>query len=173
MAARYSRTDAGAYMRYEDAAIELPPELPEDHPEYAASLEQARKLVREIYHEDFAKKKATADRKELANRMIENGRFAMQLLQNNLVHAGFWGSLRPGPATAIPNACPAAGDWANPAYTANLLAIPVQAFADGSTLGDCGVSGVLANSQVLVVSHANTCVAGAAGCLASGPHLQV
>lgn len=29
----FRKTDAGAYMRYENAAIELPPELPTDHPQ--------------------------------------------------------------------------------------------------------------------------------------------
>jgi unsaturated rhamnogalacturonyl hydrolase len=34
--ANFRRTKAGATMRYEDAAIELPPELPADHPDAAA-----------------------------------------------------------------------------------------------------------------------------------------
>lgn len=40
--AGFRRTQSGAYLRYEDAAIELPPELPSDHPDYAASLERGR-----------------------------------------------------------------------------------------------------------------------------------
>lgn len=40
--AGFRRTQAGAYMRYEDAAIELPPELPPEHPDYAASLERGK-----------------------------------------------------------------------------------------------------------------------------------
>lgn len=105
-----------------------------------------------------------------SNRQIENGRFAIQVLQNDLAHAGFWGALRPAAPTAIPDPCTPA------AYDANLLAIPVQGFADGATLGDCGVTGVLDESDVLVVSHANTCVFDAAGCDGggdTGPHLQV
>lgn len=35
------------------------------------SLEQARKLVREIYHDDYTGKKTLAERKDLARRMIE------------------------------------------------------------------------------------------------------
>ncbi|HPT27111.1 MAG TPA: glycoside hydrolase family 88 protein [Bryobacteraceae bacterium] len=35
--AAFRRTTAGAYMRYENAAIELPPELPGDHPAAAAA----------------------------------------------------------------------------------------------------------------------------------------
>jgi len=110
-----------------------------------------------------------------SNRQIENGRFAIQVLQNDLVHAGFWAGARPGTPTAIPAPCLDSGSW-DDAYKANLLGIPVQGFADGSALGDCGVSGVLSDSDVLVVSHANTCAAGTAGCdggADTGPHIQV
>ncbi len=117
-----------------------------------------------------------------ANRQIENGRFAIQVLQNDVAHAGFWGrlgySMAPAPAipapTAIPDPCVVAG-W-DDAYKKNLLAIPVQGFADGSTLVGCSVSNVLASSDVLVVRHANTCTAGTAGCdggTDTGPHIQV
>jgi type IV pilus assembly protein PilW len=117
-----------------------------------------------------------------ANRQIENGRFTIQVLQNDLIHAGFWGqlgySLPPAPSmpvpTAIPNPCVVAG-W-DDAHKKNLLAIPVQGYADGSTLAGCNVSAVLANSDVLVVRHANTCTAGSANCdggTDAGPHIQV
>lgn len=110
-----------------------------------------------------------------SNRQIENGRFAIQVLQNDLVHAGFWGAVRPAAPTATPDPCAAAAGW-DAAYKTNLLAIPVQGFADGGTLAGCGVSGVLGESDVLVVSHANTCAFGAAGCdggTDTGPHIQV
>lgn len=42
--AGFRRTDAGAYLRYEDAAIELPPELPRDHPDAERAAEQAKKV---------------------------------------------------------------------------------------------------------------------------------
>lgn len=116
-----------------------------------------------------------------ANRQIENGRFAIQVLQSDLIHAGFWGQLgytmAPAPSmpapTAIPDPCVVTG-WGD-AYKKNLLAIPVQGFADGSTLADCKVSNVLDSSDVLVVRHANTCTAGTAGCdgeADTGPHIQ-
>lgn len=119
-----------------------------------------------------------------ANRQIENGRFAIQVLQNDVIHAGFWGPLGytmpPAPSmpvpTAIPDPCVVAG-WDDP-YKKNLLAIPVQGFADGSSLTACGITAadVLPSSDVLVVRHANTCTWGAAGCDGSadtGPHIQV
>lgn len=116
------------------------------------------------------------------NRQIENGRFALQLLQGDVVHAGFWGSLgytmAPAPAfatpTAIPNPCVVSG-W-DDVYKSNLLALPVQGFANGSTLTACNVTGVLASSDVLVVNHANTCIAGSTNCdggTDTGPHIQV
>ncbi|HOA72152.1 MAG TPA: glycoside hydrolase family 88 protein [Phycisphaerae bacterium] len=43
--AGFRRTQGGAYMRYENAAIELPPELPEDHPDFARTAEQARHVT--------------------------------------------------------------------------------------------------------------------------------
>lgn len=118
------------------------------------------------------------------NRQIENSRFAMQILGADLVHAGFWGrlgytaasaSLNPFPTpTAIPSPCTVAG-WDDP-YKINLLGVPVQLFADGSALGACNVAGVLPSSNVILVRHANTCVAGSAGCdggTDTGPHIQV
>jgi unsaturated rhamnogalacturonyl hydrolase len=35
--AEFRKTASGAYVRYENAAIELPPELPEDHPDFEAA----------------------------------------------------------------------------------------------------------------------------------------
>jgi unsaturated rhamnogalacturonyl hydrolase len=42
--AGFRRTEAGAFVRYEDAAIELPPELPPDHPDYDRAAEQAKRV---------------------------------------------------------------------------------------------------------------------------------
>ena len=115
-----------------------------------------------------------------ANRQIENGRFAIQILQGDLQHAGFWGrlgySMPPAPSfpapTAIPDPCLV---W-DAATRQNLVAMPVQGYADGGALGGCGIGGVLASSDVLVVRHANTCTTGTAGCDGGsddGPQIQV
>lgn len=107
------------------------------------------------------------------NRQIENGRFAIQLLQDDIVHAGFWGSFVPGfddltglgapldAPNALPDPCLAhsAANWTTD-YIKNLVGIPVQGNA-----GTCTVVGnQQANTDVLVVRHAQSCVAGAAGC---------
>jgi len=102
----------------------------------------------------------TNDEMAKTNVLIENGRFSLQLMQADVQHAGFWGELDNNidSPTAIPDPCVVAG-W-NAAYKTNLIGIPVQAFPDATGLASCGVTGVLASSDVLLVRHANTCVKG-------------
>ena len=109
------------------------------------------------------------------NRQIENGRFAIQLLQDDVEHAGFWGSYVPqfddltlsGPSgpldapTALPDPCKTQANWTGNDLS-NLIGIPVQGDA-----GSCTAAGVVANQQpntdVLVVRRAMNCVAGSGG----------
>ena len=108
-----------------------------------------------------------------ANSVIENGRFAIQLLEDDLVHAGYWGTWVPqfdnptfedvpgdAPA-AVPDPCLAydPGDW-DAAYYSNLIGIPVQAYeADDVALPCTAVAtSRVADSDVLVVRHAEMCV---------------
>jgi type IV pilus assembly protein PilW len=112
------------------------------------------------------------------NQLIENGRFAMQLLQEDVAHAGFWGPIDAQSPTAVPDPCVAysPATW-TAAYIVNVLSVPVQGYQDGSPYAACGagLGSVLANSDVLFVTHASTCVVGA-GCEGAGdtgPHIQV
>lgn len=119
-----------------------------------------------------------------ANSLIENGRFAIQLIQNDLIHAGFWGghvpqfddltfSTAPTDApTAVPEiyATYNTANWTSP-YKNNLIGVPVQAYdaAPGCTDpgGGCTTERVLdkkANTDVLVVRHAETCLPGVGNC---------
>ena len=103
------------------------------------------------------------------NRQIENGRFTIQLLQSDLVHAGFWGDFipqfedrnvsAPGDVpNAVPDPCKAPGTWVV-ADRNNLIGIPVQ---DG--VGTCAVvTSPLANTDVLVVRHAEPTTGAACG----------
>lgn len=113
------------------------------------------------------------------NGQIESGRFAMQILQGDIEHAGYWGSyvpqfndltLPPGlvpndTPTAVPDPCLAfsAANWTT-AYETNLIGIPVQAYDDVPT--GCGtiVANRKANTDILVVRHASTCAVGDANC---------
>jgi Tfp pilus assembly protein PilW len=110
------------------------------------------------------------------NSLIENGRFAIQLLQDDLVHAGYWGGYVPqfdnfsstgvpGDApTAVPDPCAAYSTW-DSTYRINLLGTPVQAY-DALPAGAGCLSPLAqrANSDVLVVRHAETCVPGVGNC---------
>lgn len=111
------------------------------------------------------------------NFQIESGRFAIQILQNDIVHGGFWGSYVPqfndltatgAPAdvpTAVPDVCLAynATNW-NAGYKTNLIGIPVQSYSTmPSSCSSVVVGSQKANTDVLVVRHAETCVAGSGG----------
>lgn len=116
-----------------------------------------------------------------ASSMIESGRFAIQVLESDLVHAGFWGThvpqfddltLKgvPDPAQVpdvVPPACLSyvAADW--PGQVKNLVGIAVQAYgvvpsACASPAGP--VQGATGESDVLVVRHAETCTPGDGNC---------
>ena len=111
------------------------------------------------------------------NSQIESGRFAIQLLENDVVHAGFWGTYvpefddltftgTPGDApTAVPDPCLtySTANW-NTTYKNNLIGIPVQAY-DSAAVGTCTVvANKQANTDVLVVRHAETCLPGVGNC---------
>jgi len=117
-----------------------------------------------------------------ANSVIENGRLAIQLLESDLVHAGFWGSFVPqfddqtdgvipaDPPTAVPDPCANynPGLW-NAAYITNLLGIPVQVYDSDATCGAI-ITDKVAGTDVLVVRHAETCIPGEGGnCPADNP----
>jgi type IV pilus assembly protein PilW len=111
-----------------------------------------------------------------ANSMIENGRFAIQLLEEDVMHAGYWGQYVPQfddqtgstttpPAdvpTALPDPCAAYSSW-DPAYRNNLLGIPMQAYTTAAVCSGI-VTDKLANTDMLVVRHVDTCIAGETGC---------
>lgn len=113
---------------------------------------------------------------ERMNGLLENGRFTAQLLQQELVHAGYWGGYLPefddlsstvDPADApsgIPDICQAYNTW-DSAYRSNLLGIPVQS-ADVLPAGPGCVAPLSqkAGTDVLIVRHADTCVPGTANC---------
>jgi type IV pilus assembly protein PilW len=127
------------------------------------------------------------------NNQIDNARFALQVLKDDVIHAGFWGPFVPlydeliaggipGDApTYVPAPCRAysAANW-DATYLRNLGGIVVQtydAIAAGAAVAGtdsptgCGggsglgiVTNKKANTDVLVVRHAETCVAGVGTC---------
>lgn len=115
-----------------------------------------------------------------SNRQIENGRYAIQFLGNDIAHGGYWGGYVPSfdnlataavptdTPTAVPDPCLAysSANWIT-AYKNNLLGIPAQVHE--SVPGSCAA--VVADKQddtdVLVVRHAETCLPGVGGCAAA------
>jgi type IV pilus assembly protein PilW len=111
-----------------------------------------------------------------ANSLIENGRFAIQLLESDLVHAGYWSTHVPAfddqtsedvpldVPGALPDPCLAytPADW-DSNYLDSLIGIPVQLY-DAATVCAGVVADLLGSSDVLVVRHVEECVAGTADC---------
>lgn len=129
-----------------------------------------------------------------SNRVIENGRFALQLLQTDISHAGYWGGYVPqfdslistaAPAdvpTAVPDPCLAYASW-NAAHKTNLLGVAVQGYeiptvVPSPTLSVCAsrVTNPKASTDVLVIRHVESCVPGVGDCAVQTVgdlHLQV
>jgi len=97
------------------------------------------------------------------NSQIENGRFAIQLLQNDIVHGGYWGGYVPdfddltasttvaptGIPTAVPDPCaPVAAD------AVGLIAFPLQTY-ETATSATCATN-KKDNTDVVLIRHAAT-----------------
>lgn len=109
-----------------------------------------------------------------SSEQIDNGRYAIGVLSEDLRLAGYYGELNvaalmvPG---ALPDLCsndPA--DW--------LAAIPlhVQGFDEGAGAPSCVPASLKSGTDVLAVRRVRTCTAGSAGCdavAAAQPYLQV
>ena len=110
-----------------------------------------------------------------ANGIIVGGRYAVETLAEDLAHAGFWGGYVPqfddlvattaptDTPAATPNPCLAYASW-DAAYHNALIGLPVQVFGEVPT----GCSGIITNKQantdVVVVRRANSCVPGVGLC---------
>ncbi len=115
------------------------------------------------------------------NAQIENGRFAVQLLENDIVHAGFWGGYVPefddltfpgtptdvpalqSPANTLPAPCQDYAAW-DGAYRTKLLGVPLQAYDNVPAGCEAVVTRKHADTDVLLVRRVATCVAGTGTC---------
>ena len=110
----------------------------------------------------FANASAARNELERNSRQIENGRFAIELLGDDLRIAGFYGELNVrslGAATALPDPCSLLPtDWAN--------AIPLHIFGydNGTGAPGCIPANLKPGTDILVVRRVATCEAGVAGC---------
>jgi type IV pilus assembly protein PilW len=106
---------------------------------------------------------------ERGNQQTENGRYALQILSDDLRNAGFLASFNPGtvsgpnpqltiPAT-LPNACATDLPTLNSA-----LVLAVQGYDNGTNAPACLPSDLRPGTDILVVRRASTCAVGTAGC---------
>jgi type IV pilus assembly protein PilW len=115
---------------------------------------------------------------ERVSRQIESGRLSIFLLENELAHAGFWENYMPQfddltvsgvpenvPTGAPPDPCLgySAANWTDD-YKRKLLDLPVQSYETVPATCSDLLKNKKANTDVLVVRHAETCLAGAPNC---------
>jgi type IV pilus assembly protein PilW len=107
---------------------------------------------------------------DMASRQIENGRFALQTLGDDIRHAGYYGALAnaPGAPTIWPND-PCSTSAAN---VRDALGVPLQAYAAASAAPLACLPGYKANTGVVVVRRAST-AASAASAAAGLFNMQV
>ena len=113
----------------------------------------------------------TSARNELekSSRQIENGRYAMQILADDIRHAGYYGALitqplLPGSVTSLPDACST-----TTSVVRDAMGLPLQGYAGASTASGIdsgklacldGAAGYKPLTAVLVVRRAHTTIAG-------------
>jgi type IV pilus assembly protein PilW len=124
----------------------------------------------------FVNTSAARNEVERTSRQIENGRYASELLTEDLRLAGFYGELNV-PAVPVPGALPGDPCSLTPSEWRAWIPIHVQGYDDaGFVSANCTLPNLRANTDVLVVRRARACAAGASGCdaVASGkPYMQV
>lgn len=111
-----------------------------------------------------------------SNSLIEAGRSAIQILQNDLTHAGYWAGFVPQfddltfehvPAdvpTSIPDACLPYAAWSSE-YKTNVIGIPVQSSEVLPTGAGCiSFPAQRAGTDVIVVRHVETCIPDGPNC---------
>jgi type IV pilus assembly protein PilW len=122
----------------------------------------------------FANSSAARAEMERSSRQIENGRFAMELLADDLRMAGFYGELNVrglNATTALQDPCSF-----DPFVWARAISVGIQGYDNGTGAPPCMPAGMKPNTDILVVRRAGTCEAGAAGCDAAAdglPYVQV
>lgn len=120
----------------------------------------------------FVNNSSARDEIERANQQVENGRYAMEVITDDLSNAGYYAEFDPTSLvapSALPNVC---------AISATDLktSIPlhVQGVDNAASVPTC-ISDVRAGSDILVIRRVGTCVAGSANCdalVAGRPYFQ-
>ena len=103
-----------------------------------------------------------------ASRQLDNGRYAIQVLREDIRHAGYYGEFFDVPApAALPDPCATT----LPALLAG-MSLPIQGFAGGVAAPLGCLTGYVSNTDVLVVRRAATTVTPTAAMTSSEVYLQ-
>ena len=105
---------------------------------------------------------------ERANQQTENGRYALQIIGDDLRGAGYLAAFKPGTVAypnpqltipaALPNACASDVPTLNSA-----VALAIQGYDNGANAPAC-VADLRPGTDILVLRRASTCAVGTAGC---------
>lgn len=116
----------------------------------------------------FVNTSAARNEVERTSRQIENGRYASELLSEDLRLAGFYGELDAGSIPA-PGALPADPCSLSVANWNAWMPVHIQGYDNGTGLAatTCVLANLKPNTDVVVIRRARTCVAGVAGCEAA------
>ena len=125
----------------------------------------------------FVNTSAARNEVEKTSRQIENGRYASEVLSEDLRLAGYYGELSVS-SIANPGSLPANPCSTNAADWNAWIPVHVQGYDDGAGVAatTCALGSLKPNTDVLVIRRARACVAGVDGCDASEngkPYLQV
>ncbi len=115
----------------------------------------------------FANNYRTRVETEKTNLQIENGRYATQLLTDEMRMAGYYGELDPTSLTT-PSTLPDPCDTTN-ATLVSAVALPVQGVNNATAAPSC-ISDLKTGTDIFVDRRASGCVQGTSGC-ASGSYV--
>jgi len=113
----------------------------------------------------FASSSAARRDTDQASRQVENGRYAMQLLSDDLALAGYYGEFDPWPMSspaAKPDPCAT-----SVASLKSAMPLHVQGYDNPTTSTAATLtclSDVRAGTDIVVIRRVSTCIAGSAGC---------
>lgn len=99
---------------------------------------------------------------EKANRQVENGRYAMQLISSDLNNGGYYGEFDPTPLPAppaTPVVCASTLDQVRQALPA-----PVQGIDNATSADAPCLTGLKAGTDALIIRRVETCFAGVGNC---------
>ena len=114
---------------------------------------------------------------ERTSRQIENGRYAVELLVDDISLAGYYGELDVGALTP-PGALPTDQCSTSPVDWLSWMPLHIQGFDNGTGFNatTCPLTNHKAGTDVVVIRRTRTCVAGTTGCeaaIAGQPYVQV